>query len=163
LPSSPDAANAPSGNSLTNTGLRQADPISLPCGGIDPHWLREQYQSRQRSLKDIAAQTGIPVDALAATARDTGIPVRHGINGRAHPLASLGEPGTFPPAVWNAFARPQAEQRIRRLSPFPGTPASTTPPATSASSTPSWPAKSDNSKTSPAPRSCAQQKTGPLP
>lgn len=37
-------------------------------------------------------------------------------------LASLGEPGTFPPAVWNAFTRPHAEQRIRRLLTLPGHP-----------------------------------------
>ena len=45
----------------------------------------------QRSLKDIAAETGIRVDALAAAARNAGIPVRHDVNGRGHPLASVGE------------------------------------------------------------------------
>ena len=93
-----------------------------PGGDIGPHWLREQYQLRQRSLKDIAAETGIPAATLAAAARNTGIPVRHGINGHPHPLASTGEPGTFPPAVWNAFTRPHAEQRIRRLLALPGQP-----------------------------------------
>jgi molybdenum-dependent DNA-binding transcriptional regulator ModE len=86
------------------------------------HWLREQYQDRQRSLKDIAAETGIPAGTLAAAAREAGIPVRHGVNGRAHPLASLGGPGAFPPAVWDAFTRPGAEQRIRRLLALPGQP-----------------------------------------
>jgi Bacterial regulatory helix-turn-helix protein, lysR family len=89
---------------------------------IDPHWLREQYQARQRSLKDIAAETGFPVEDLAAAARTAGIPVRHGINGRAHPLAGLGGPGAFPAAVWNAFTGPHAEQRIRRLLVLPGQP-----------------------------------------
>jgi hypothetical protein len=32
-----------------------------PGGGTDPDWLREQYHDRRRSLKDIAAETGIPV------------------------------------------------------------------------------------------------------
>jgi hypothetical protein len=66
---------------------------------VPSHWLREQYQSRQRSLKDIAAETGISV--------------RRGISSHAHPLASVGGPDTFPAAVWNTHARPNAEQRIR--------------------------------------------------
>lgn len=41
---------------------------------------------------------------------------------RAHPLASLGGPAAFPPAVWDAFARPGAEQRIRRVLTLPGQP-----------------------------------------
>jgi hypothetical protein len=105
---------------LTSTGLRQ--PVPRPESGTDPHWLREQYQDRQRSLKDIAAETGIPVETLAAAAREAGIPVRHGVNSRAHPLAGLGGPGAFPPAVWNAFTHPGAEQRIRRLLALPGQP-----------------------------------------
>ncbi len=105
---------------LTSAGLRH--PAPRPDGSIEPHWLREQYQDRQRSLKDIAAETGTPVEALAAAARQAGIRVRHGINGRAHPLAAHGGPGAFPPDVWNAFARPGAEQRIRRLLALPGQP-----------------------------------------
>jgi hypothetical protein len=68
---------------LTSAGLRQ--PAQRPHPDIDPQWLREQYHSRQRSLKDIAAETGIPVDALAAATRNAGIPVRQGVNGHAHP------------------------------------------------------------------------------
>ena len=103
---------------LASTGFRE--PAQSPDWSIDPRWLREQYQARLRSLKDIAAETGIPVEILAAAARTAGIPVRHGVNGRAHPLASLGEPGAFAPAVWNAFTRPNAEQRISRLLALPG-------------------------------------------
>ena len=55
-------------------------------------------------------------------ARNTGIPIRHGTNSHTHPLASTGAPGAFPPAVWNAFTRPNAEQRIRRLLTLPGQP-----------------------------------------
>ena len=105
---------------LTSAGLRQ--PAPPPDSGIDPHWLREQYQDRQRSLKDIAAETGIPVEALAAAARNAGIRVRHGIDGRAHPLAALGGPSAFTTDVWNAFTHPGAEQRIRRLLAIPGQP-----------------------------------------
>lgn len=103
---------------LTSAGLRQ--PAPLPGSRIDPHWLREQYQDRQRSLKDIAAETGVPVETLAAAARNAGIRVRHGITGRAHPLAALGGPSAFTPDVWNAFTHPGAEQRIRRLLAIPG-------------------------------------------
>jgi hypothetical protein len=105
---------------LTSAGLRH--PASLPDSVIDPRWLREQYQDRQRSLKDIAAETGAPVEALAAAARKTGIRVRHGINGRPHPLAAFGGPDEFPPDVWSVFAHPGAEQRIRRLLILPGQP-----------------------------------------
>jgi hypothetical protein len=101
-------------------GLRQ--PAPPPDGGSDPRWLREQYHDRQRSLKDIAAETGTPVEALAAAARNAGIRVRHGITGRAHPLAARGGPGAFPTDVWNVFARPGAEQRTRRLLTLPGQP-----------------------------------------
>jgi molybdenum-dependent DNA-binding transcriptional regulator ModE len=105
---------------LTSGGLRH--PAPPRDHAIDPHWLREQYQERQRSLKDIATETGIPVEALAAAARTAGIRVRHGINGRAHPLAALGGPGAFTTDVWNAFTHPGAEQRILRLLATPGQP-----------------------------------------
>jgi hypothetical protein len=105
---------------LTSAGLRH--PAPPPDGGIDPHWLREHYQDHQRSLKDIAAETGTPVEDLAAAARKGGIRVRHGIEARAHPLAALGGPGAFPTDVWNVFTRPGAEQRISRLLALPGQP-----------------------------------------
>jgi hypothetical protein len=105
---------------LTSTGLHQ--PALRPDGAIDSHWLRGQYQDRQRSLKDIAAETGTTVEALAAAARKAGIRVRHGINGRPHPLAIFGGPGAFPPDVWRVFTHPGAEQRIRRLLALPGQP-----------------------------------------
>jgi hypothetical protein len=91
----------PRGHLLTSAGLRQ--PAARPAIGIDPHWLREQYQDRHRSLTDIAAETGIPIESLATTARKAGLRVRRGINGRAHPLAALGVRGSFfgspPPAI----------------------------------------------------------------
>jgi hypothetical protein len=105
---------------LVGTGLRQPSP--RPDRDIDPQWLNEQYQVRQRSLKDITAETGIPVATLAAAARNAGIPVRQGVNGRAHPLASLGGSAAFPPAIWAAFVKAGSEQRIRRILALPGQP-----------------------------------------
>ncbi|HUY44204.1 MAG TPA: TniQ family protein [Streptosporangiaceae bacterium] len=105
---------------LTSAGLR--DTPGRHDGDIDPRWLREQYQARRRSLKDISAETSVPVETLAAAARAAGIAVRHGISGHAHPLASLGGPFDFPRAVWDAFTRPGAEQRIRNLLAIPGQP-----------------------------------------
>jgi hypothetical protein len=143
---------------LVGTGLRQ--PAPRPHRDIDPQWLNEQYQVRQRSLKDITAETGIPVGALAAAARNAGIPVRQGVNGSAHPLASLGGPGAFPLAIWAAFAKAGSEQRIRRILALPGSPASFMLPARSASSAPPSTARSASSKTPPAPRCCAPARTG---
>ena len=79
-------------------------------------------QDRQRSLNDIAAETGVPAEALAAAARKAGLRVRRGVTGRTHPLAALGGPGAFTADVWNAFTRAGAEQRIRRLLALPGQP-----------------------------------------
>jgi len=116
------AARHPAPHPPASTPAQAALQQAANRPGGDPHWLREQYQLRRRSLKDIAAETGIPAATLAAAARNTGIPVRHGTNSHTHPLASTGPPGAFPPAVWNAFTRPNAEQRIRRLLTLPGQP-----------------------------------------
>ena len=142
---------------LVSAGLRQ--PAPRPGHGIDPQWLRDHYQARQRSLKDIAAETGIPVSALAAAARNAGIPVRQGVNGHAHPLAILGGPAAFPPAVWSAFADPAPSSASTGSSRSPGSPASSTPPARSASSAPPWTARSASSNTPPAPRCYAPART----
>ena len=146
---------------LTSTGLRQ--PVPCPDSGLDPHWLREQYQSRQRSLKDIAAETGIPVETLAAAARAAGIAVRHGINGRAHPLASIGGPDAFPRTSGTPSPTRAPSSASAGSSPSPASPASIRPPASSASGTPSSPARSASSKPPPTPRSCASKQTGPSP
>jgi hypothetical protein len=45
-------------------------------------------------------------------ARNASVPVRQGVNGRSHPLASLGGPAAFPPAIWAVFAKAGSEQRI---------------------------------------------------
>ncbi len=103
---------------LIDAGLRK--PATTPGRNVDTQWLRGHDQARQRSLKDIAAETGIPVETLAATARNAGIPVRHGSTGHSHPLASIGGPQAFPPAIWNTFSHPAAELRVQRLLQTPG-------------------------------------------
>lgn len=65
---------------LADAGLRQ-----LPAQEIDPQWLHQQYQTMRRTLKDIAAETGISRNALAAAARAAGIPVRRGSNAHTAP------------------------------------------------------------------------------
>jgi hypothetical protein len=50
------------------------------------------------------------------------IPSTEQMNDHAHPLASRGGPETFLSAVRNAFSRPHAEQRIRRILAVPGHP-----------------------------------------
>jgi hypothetical protein len=98
---------------MDEEGLRSAASRSAD---IDLQWLREQYQTRGRSFRALAAESGIRVGALAAAARNAGLPIRpSGAASRNHPLGSLGGPAAFPPVVWHAFSRRLAEQRIRRL------------------------------------------------
>lgn len=109
---------------------------SLPDGGTDPQWLREQYQDRQRSLKDIAAETGTPGrnPRRRSPQRRHPRPARHH---RPHPPTRRPRRTRHVPTdVWNAFTHPGAEQRTAGSSPSPASPASTTPPASSASGTP---------------------------
>jgi hypothetical protein len=143
---------------LTSSGLRQ--PAPPPDGGIDPHWLREHYQDRQRSLKDIAAETGVPVEALAAAARKAGIRVRHGITGRAHPSPASADPARSPRTSGTPSPARAPSSASAGSSPSPASPASPTQPASSASGTPSSPARSASSRPPPAPPCCAPDRTG---
>ena len=72
---------------------RRAPPTARPDGAIDLRWLREQYQDCKRSLKDIAAETGIPVEALAAAARQAGTPCA------GHP----GQPGMADSLIFGCY------------------------------------------------------------
>jgi|SRR5450755_3791997 hypothetical protein len=117
-------------------------------------------QNHQRSLKDIAAETGTPVEALAAAARKAGIRVQHGISSRAHPLATFGGPGAFPRTSGTSSHTRAPSSASDGSSPSPASPASTTQPASSASGTPSSPARSASSRPPSAPPSCAQDQTG---
>jgi hypothetical protein len=145
----------------TASHQRRAPPVGpAPDGDIDPHWLREQYQDRQRSLKDIVAETGTPVEALAAAARKAGIRVRHGIAGRPHPLAALGGPGAFPRTSGASSPTRASSSASAGSSPSPASPASTTQPASSASGTPYSSASSASSRPASAPPSCAPGQRG---
>jgi hypothetical protein len=94
----------------------QLRPVASRSAEIDPQWLREQYQTRGRSFRGIAAETGIAIKVLKAAAKKAGLPIRPpGAASRAHPLGSLGGPDAFTPAVWDAFSRRHAEMRVSRL------------------------------------------------
>jgi TniQ len=107
---------------LADAGTRPPPAPGGAAASIDPQWLREQYNTSRRSIKDIAAQAGVPADNLAAYALSLGITIRQGANAGSHALARFGGPSEFPPAVWAAFASPHAEQRIRRFLATPGHP-----------------------------------------
>ncbi|MGH3120556.1 MAG: LysR family transcriptional regulator [Streptosporangiaceae bacterium] len=118
-PASPEAASAPSGSSSPAPGSA-ARPRSRTAAPT------RTGSASNTSTASAASRTSPPRPAppedLAAAARQAGLRVRHGINGRPHPLAALGGPGAFPPDVWNVFTHPGAEQRIRRLLTLPGQP-----------------------------------------
>lgn len=142
---------------LNGAGLRQPPPRPR---SIDPHWLREQYQARQRSLKDIAAETGIPVESLAATARNARIPVRHGMNGHAHPSPASAHPAPSRQPSGTPSPARTPNSASAGSSPSLGSQISTAQPVSSASGTPPWPARSASSKPSQGPRCCAPARTG---
>lgn len=107
---------------LIEAGLTQTPITQEFADNIDPAWLQEQYEIHQRSFNNIAAELGIDAVALVAHARKIGIAIRPGVLAHQHPLADLGRPDAFPPAIWAAFFRPAAEQRIRRFLQTPGHP-----------------------------------------
>ena len=85
---------------------------------LDPAWLREEYLTWHRSLDDIAAQVGCPIQTLNRFARDHGIPVRTRGTSIYMPASSAPRP---PPAR-PARTAPQRPHRAPR----PGAPG---PPA----------------------------------
>ncbi|WP_177226598.1 TniQ family protein [Saccharopolyspora shandongensis] len=90
--------------------------------GLDPAWLREQYEDNQRSFTDIATELGIPASDLARHARKLGLAIRRGVAAHQHVLADHGGPDAFSATIWTVFASRGAEQRITRLLAIPGHP-----------------------------------------
>jgi hypothetical protein len=117
-----------------------------PDCGTEPRWLREHYQDRQRGLKDIAAETGIPGRGPRRRSPQGRHP-RSGTASTAAPIPSLpsADPAHSPPTSGTP-SHPGAEQRIRRLLPSPASSASATQPAIWASGTPSSLARSASSR-----------------
>ena len=67
---------------VRRTLIAAPEPAARPPGQqpgllyLDPAWLRQEYLIWHRSLDDIAAQLGCPLQALNRFARDHGIPGR---------------------------------------------------------------------------------------
>jgi len=82
------------------TLIPTAAPASPPPGQqpgviyLDPARLREEYLTWRRSLNDIAAQIGCPLQTLNRFARDHGIPVRP--RGAQVAITSRAAPGRHP-------------------------------------------------------------------
>ncbi len=83
--------------------------------GVDPAWLREQYEVKRRHFADIAAELGVHGTDVSARARALGIHTRRGTAAHTHPLTPHGGPEAFTPLVWTVFDGRGAEQRVRRL------------------------------------------------
>ena len=84
---------------------------------LDPAWLRREYLTWHRSLDDIAAQIGCPLQTLNRFARDHGIPVRS--RGTSSYIPTGSAPGThprdLPEPLRSALIGPRARRRLDRL------------------------------------------------
>jgi hypothetical protein len=99
------------------------EPAARPPGQqpgvlyLDPAWLREEYLTWHRSLDDIAAQLGCPLQVLNRFARDHNIPIRARGAGTCIPVGSA--PGThprdLPEPLRSALTGARARRRLDRL------------------------------------------------
>jgi hypothetical protein len=115
---------------IRRTLVPQAAPASAPPGQqpgvlyLDPAWLREEYLTWHRSLNDIAAQIGCPVQTLNTFARAHGIRIRsRGTKVFTAPVATPGcHPSDLPEPLRHvltgrqraAAARPPSHDRRTR-------------------------------------------------
>ncbi|MGW6507730.1 TniQ family protein [Streptomyces niveus] len=81
---------------------------------IDPAWLRNEYEVRQRSFRSIAQEIGMSGPALRRRAESYGITFREKRT-TGHPLGRYGSPSDFPPSIWKALTGVQAELRVERF------------------------------------------------
>ncbi|WP_241518764.1 LysR family transcriptional regulator [Streptomyces sp. CB03238] len=81
---------------------------------IDPNHLRHEYEVKHRTYAAIAESMGVSTHTIRARAAELGIVSRKDSR-EDHPLAQLGGPDDFPPAVWDTFTGKGAETRVRRL------------------------------------------------
>jgi hypothetical protein len=145
------------------------EPAARPPGQqpgviyLDPGWLRREYLTWHRSLGDIAAQTGCPLQTLNRFAHDHGIPVRTRGTSTYMPASSAPgiHPHDLPEPLRSALIGPAPEAAWTGCCSSPGTPASSLQPRHSASGKPastskstglSAPAAGRSSTAGPAPR-----------
>jgi TniQ/Bacterial regulatory helix-turn-helix protein, lysR family len=99
------------------------EPATRPPGQqpgviyLDPSWLRREYLTWHRSLDDIAAQIGCPIQTLNRFAHDNGIPVRTRGTSSYMPAASAPgiHPRDLPQPLLSALIGPRARGRLDRL------------------------------------------------
>ncbi len=99
------------------------EPATRPPGQqpgviyLDPAWLRREYLTWHRSLDDIAAQIGCPIQTLNRFARDHGIPVRTRGTSSYMPASSAPglHPRDLPEPLRSALTGPRARGRLDRL------------------------------------------------
>ena len=99
------------------------EPAARPPGQqpgviyLDPAWLRREYLTWHRSLDDIAAQLGCPIQTLNRFAHDHGIAVRTRGTSSYMPAASAPgiHPRDLPQPLRSALTGPRARGRLDRL------------------------------------------------
>lgn len=84
---------------------------------LDPAWLRREYLTWHRSLDNIAAQLGCPLQTLNRFARDHGIHVRARGTSTYMPAAAAPgiHPRDLPQPLRSALIGPRARGRLDRL------------------------------------------------
>jgi hypothetical protein len=108
---------------VRRTLIPAPEPATRPAGQqpgviyLDPAWLRREYLTWHRSLDDIAAQLGCPVQALNRFARDHAIPVRTRGTSSYMPAASAPgiHPRDLPEPLRSALIGSRARDRLDRL------------------------------------------------
>ena len=84
---------------------------------LDPAWLREEYLTWHRSLDNIAAQLGCPIQTLNRFAREHSIPVRpRGTKVFSAPSTAPGcHPSDLPEPLRHILTGRSPQRRLRRL------------------------------------------------
>lgn len=95
-----------------------AHDIAIPANHrprhqIEPDWLHEQYVIRQRTMPEIAAETGASTATIARLIQQHSIPTR----GRGTPShqQSLTAGDSYPEPLASAVLRPGGTERVRRF------------------------------------------------
>jgi hypothetical protein len=111
------------GHPVRCTLISAPEPAARPPGQqpgviyLDPAWLRREYLTWHRSLDDIAAQIGCPLQTLNRFAHDYGIPVR--TRGTSSYMPATSAPGIhprdLPQPLRSALIGPRARGRLDRL------------------------------------------------